>query len=558
MQIRSPAILLLSLLSASAFAQNTTLDRLRQRDERERTEQEILRQLQEQQERERAAQEAPETPAPPVLDLGGHAFHIDRIVLDGERRPPRSRRAILARYAGRTLGADDMFALVRDLTNDYGAQGYATTTVALAPQNLKSGILVVKVQWGRVKGWRFDGASADTLSERANRAMLPRVDGKILDVAAVDQAIEVLNNGRQSATVNITPADETGWSWLDVSLKPNRRLGGNFGLDNSGTAPDENEGRFRNTAGLSLRGFGAETWNLGGTRRHFYNGSGDLETSHNVSVAMPLGFSDLELRYGASEYEREIRTIFGSYASEGDSNDWNLKLGRTVARSKRGKTDASLRVTRKDNENFVQGTRTDVNSKVYADVILGLARVDRLLGGSLYADFNWSRGTRWLGANDVVMDPRSGDTKALYYKYSGNLSWNRGFAAGARRLDYAARMGWQYTPRKLLSANKLSIGDEFTVRGFKGTPAYGDKGVYLSNTVSTPLPLGFQAFVGFDIGLVSDNVPGVHSDILSGWAVGFRGQWKFGSLGVTWAEPIRTPFPSARDGVLYATASIRL
>ena len=439
--------------------------------------------------------------------------------------------------------------------------------------NLSTGTLVLGVQWGKVKGWRFKGEAASGFRERATQWMLPGVEGEVLNIRAIDQAVESLNTAHQSAQVNIAPADETGWSWLDVNVVPRLPIGGNLGVDNSGTSDKVGDGRFRSTVGVAVRGFGADTWNLGGTRRHYYDGHVAMEESRNLSVSMPLGYWNAEWRRGDSRYQRTIKSMFGSYASQGSSSDLSLKVGRTVARSKRGKTDVSLRVQRKDNENFIGTTRLDVNSKVYTDLVLGASRVDQLLGGSLYADVNWSRGTRWLGANDVVMDRVSGNTPALYYKFSGNVSWNRAFPVGARRLDLAMRGGWQYSPRDLLSANKLTIGDEFTVRGFKNNAVYGDKGVYLSNTVTMTMFGGVSAFVGADVGMVTDNGPVVTTTgfgnnartvvtpsrdvVISGWAAGLRGNWRNASIGLTYAQPIKTPTPLAKDEVLYATASVR-
>jgi len=66
------------------------LDVMRQFEERERLEQDILRQLEEQQRRERGATQptTPQAPTPAVPDLAGNEFQIDRVYLQGERRPP--------------------------------------------------------------------------------------------------------------------------------------------------------------------------------------------------------------------------------------------------------------------------------------------------------------------------------------------------------------------------------------------------------------------------------------------------------------------------------------
>jgi len=446
-----------------------------------------------------------------------------------------------------------MLELVRELMNDYAREGFVTTTVVLVPQNLKQGTLVLGVQWGKVKGWRFDGHEATGMSEHATLAMLPRVEGDLLNIRAVDQAVESLNNGRQQATVDIVPADETGYSWLDVRLHPRLPVSANIGLDNSGTSIKSGDGRLRTTVGATARGFGADVWSMGATRRHYYDGYEASEDSRNLSVSMPLGFWDMELRHGDSRYQRIFRSGYGGYDSSGESVDQNLKIGRTLSRSKRGKTDMTLRIQRKDNENFINDARLEVNSKVYTDLVLGVSRVDQVFGGSFYADASWSRGTRWLGANDVTINAE-GHTPALYYKYAGNVSWTRGF--GTRRMDYSLRGGWQYTPRKLLTANKLTVGDEYSVRGFKGDSVFGDKGAYLSNTLNVPIAAGFVGFVGADVGVVQDNVPDAKKTVVSSWAVGVSGSWRNASITLTHAAPIKSPYPTKGD-VLYAMASLR-
>ena len=542
------------------------LDVMRQFEERERLEQEILRQLEEQQRRDSEATKPPpqQAPTPSIPDLAGNEFQIDRIYLQGERRPPSSRRKIMAKYEGRKLGATAMLELVRDLMNDYAREGHVTTTVVLLPQNLKSGHLVLAVQWGRVKGWRFSGREATGMTEHVLLGMLPRVEGDILDIAAVDQAVEILNNGRFAATVNVAPAEETGYSWLDVQVQPRLPLGGNLGMDNSGPAKNPGDGRLRTTVGMTSRGFGADVWNAGATRRHYFDQHRAEEDSANVSMNMPLGFWDFEWRLGASRYERLQEAFVGTYRTYGDSIDHSLKIGRTLSRSKEGKTDLSLRIQRRESENFINDAFLEVNSKTYTDLVLGLSRVEQLWGGSLYADVNWGRGTRWLGADDVTIR-KEGDTPALYYKYSGNVSWTRGIPLGQRRIDFGLRGGWQYSPRKLLTANKLTIGDEYTVRGFKGNSVYGDKGGYLSGTLTLPIGGGWAGFVGADVGAVQDNEPGKPREMLSGWAAGIRGNWRNASITLTHAQPIRAirnPGPNGEidygaGDVLYAMATLR-
>ena len=97
---------------------------------------------------------------------------------------------------------------------------------------------------------------------------------------------------------------------------------------------------------------------------------------------------------------------------------------------------------------------------------------------------------------------------------------------------------------------------EFTPASRKGNSVYGDKGAYVSNTLSVPIAAGFVGFVGADVGMVKDNAPGAKNQVISGWAVGVRGNWRNASITLTHAAPIKTAGAEAGD-VLYAMATLR-
>jgi hemolysin activation/secretion protein len=554
---RTLALTMLCVATSSVFAQVNDLDRLRQREERERLEAENARELDEQRAREAEPVAPPPAQAPAMPGMApGVEFRIDRIVLRGDDAlawTPRAKRkrAILAKHEGTMMGSDEMLALVRDLMNDYAAEGFATTTVTLVPQNIKTGTLTLDVNWGFADGWRFDGAPADTVREHAMVAMLPDVAGRPLNMDAVDQAVEILNNGMQGARVEIVPAQEAGRSWLNITMQPKFPIGGSIGADNSGPEGPEGDGRYKSNLSLDVRGFGAEVWGIGGSKRHFYDGSVDKEDSANLSLAVPFGFWNLELRHNRSRYEKEIKSIFGSYFSDGNSRDDSLKLSRTLVRSKEGKTTMSLRIAHRDSNNYIAGTRIEVNSRRYTDLTLGVARVDQLWGGSLFADLNLGKGSPWLGANYHEL-PRVDPTQAYYTKWSGNLSWSRGF--GGRRFEYAARGAWQYSTHAMLGSSKMTIGDEYTVRGYSQGIA-GDRGAYFSSTVTAQLGAGVSAFFGADAGAVKENERGAGHQFISGAALGLRARLKNASLALTSATPLGAN--RAQPSVLYANVNVR-
>jgi len=98
---------------------------------------------------------------------------------------------------------------------------------------------------------------------------------------------------------------------------------------------------------------------------------------------------------------------------------------------------------------------------------------------------------------------------------------------------------------------------EFTTSAKKGASVSGDRGIYLSNTVSMPINNVLTGFVGADIGVVDSNKTGLKHETISGFALGLRGNWKHASFSLTHAEPLQGAKPNTARDVLYATATLR-
>ena len=591
-------------VSAPAFAQTSAplspAERARIQQEHEEREAEIRRLLEEQRAKSASVPRKPELAAPPSGGEG-ETFLIRSIVLVGDEAPPRVIRDILAQHEGLPMGATQMLAVVRDLTNAYVSLGYTTTTVSLGVQNVSEGVLTLEVRWGKVAGWRVNGRvigrtalpPEDSASPEAEAqapgdaqrmqivptswkdaaifAVLPDAVGKPLNMHDVDQAVESLNNGLQAARVQIVPSRASGFSWLDITLVESPRLGVSASLDDSGTAPPE-DGKYR--VGLDANFgsvMGAELWSAGIGRR-IYRGD-EREENASLSVSIPLGYWSAEVRHAYNRYNRPIVGEFGRYESDGWSHDSSFKLARVLHRDATRKLTAYARLGHKNSANFIGDTRLEVNSKTYTDLSLGASYLDTLGGGAFYADGSFGRGTRWFDTDSADAPNERGQYPALFRKAAGNLSWQRAFDAPTpdgmpdgtppSRLDYSVRFGWQYSPQELLASNKFSIGDEYTVRGFKGNSSMGDSGVFLASTLQFPSLFGWpaQPFVGLDFGAVQDRPYddlSPSSQRLAGAAFGVRTSWPTASLAFTVARPLRVMRPEDMRPVTYFSLNVRL
>lgn len=472
-------------------------------------------------------------------------FPIAKILIDaGEGKPRVDVTDIVDAYVGQALGNRGLFNLVRDVTNRYVEQGYATTTVSLLPQNLKQGELTLVVRWGLVEGWLINGAPPVTLQERLMVKMLmPGIVGQPLNMHAIDQTIESLNNGAKSARVEIVSAKRIGYSYLNIiSAEADGASGAySLGLNNSSIESTSN-GRYQSTLAANWGDvlFGNDRLSANLASRYYNDEFGNDEYSGGFSYSLPFGYSELSLRYSYSSYHKEIVGYYGGYHSNGDQGTWGLRFANTLWRSRTDKLTFFSELELKDSKNYIEDTFLEVNSKPYRSLTAGLQYITPVLGGSLFSDLAYSRGLSAFGGAPAAFDDDQRDEN--FKRVQSNLAWTRPFVVLDKSFEYAARLSGQYAYNSMVSTYQFGVGDEYTVRGYKGTPGWGDMGMYLSNTLTHSIPFdGFLGagtlafYTGLDWGRVKNlSAGGGRASTLTGGVLGVRSNWKYAgaSLGV--------------------------
>lgn len=472
-------------------------------------------------------------------------FPISKILVEaGEGKPRVDVTDIVDAYVGQALGNLGLFNLVREVTNRYVEQGYATTTVSLLPQNLKQGELTLLVRWGLVEGWLINGAPAETLQDQLMVKMLmPGIVGQPLNMHAVDQAIESLNNGAKNARVEIVSAKRAGYSYLNIITAEADGARGKYSLGvNNSSVETTSNGRYQSTLAANWGDvvFGNDRLSANIASRYYNEEFGNDEYSGGFSYSLPFGYSELTLRYSHSSYHKEILGYYGSYLSNGNQDTWGLRFANTLWRNRTDKLTFFSELELKDSANYIQDTFLEVNSKPYRSLTAGLQYVTPVLGGSLFADVAYSRGLSAFGGTPAAFDD---DQQNEHFKrLQSNLAWTRPFAVLDKNFEYSSRLSGQYGYNSMLATYQFGIGDEYTVRGYKGTPSFGDSGVYLSNTITHSIPFdGFLGagtlafYTGLDWGRVKNlSAGGGQASTLTGGVLGVRSNWKHvgASLGV--------------------------
>nr|WP_315592514.1 ShlB/FhaC/HecB family hemolysin secretion/activation protein [uncultured Cupriavidus sp.] len=530
-------------LPAPARDQRLDLDQLERQREQARIQREIER------EREHEAQ-AQRRLAAPTDDAASVApkearFTVTEIELTGDDDPSPEVEAILARYRGKAIGSTEIMAIVRELTNHYMNRGFVTTIVTVRPGSLGKGMLTLDVKWGTIKDLTINGEAPDGFRDSLRLfSAMPFARGKVLNMRDVDQAVENLMKAGGNDIVRIVPDVEAGTSTLDVVTSDPKRVVLGAGINNSGRRED-GWNQYSGTLGVNnLLGLN-DTLTTYYAQQDFIKPD-NLQQIGSINYSIPIGNWAIDGSWYGSRYERMIGGRFGSYLSEGSSQRYNARLSRLLKRDAAGKTSAYVKLGVRDNANSIEGTAVGISSKTYSELGVGLSHVGAVGGGWAYGDLSISAGVPWFGAawRD---DPELARFDTDYIKVNGAVTWSRPFKVGKADLQYELGAGFQLSENSMINDAQLSIGDEYTVRGFKDVAFYGDSGAWISNTVRLPLRanllggIELAPFIGYDVGFVNSNKKATDPEYLVGAAVGLRFSGKHFTSSLSFGWPLVVP-----------------
>lgn len=365
----------------------------------------------------------------------------------------------------------------------------------------------------------------------------------------IDQAVENLLRVSDNDNIQVEPTSRAGYSDLNLLHTPSFPLSASAGLNNSGSKSQGWQQYFgsltvNNIAGVNDIFNTFYSWNN-------LNNDKDSQDSLSLSYSVPLGYWLFDASYYQSSYEKTIGGMYGNYFTDGESQRRSLRVSRMLTRNATGKTSAYMKLEHRDNYNGMEHTQIDVSSKKYSSLSLGTNYVGALMNGWFYADIGATAGVPWFGAA-WKNDPDLQGFELDYVKINGITSWTRPLLQFNRiGLTYEMGAGFQYTPNVLVIDVKMSLGDEFTVRGFKDDSLMVDNGGYISNTLQLPVSIGIYGvnqltpFIGYDFGFAKDNCPKdvniCDSQFMMGASAGIKATGRFFNSYVLAGWPVKKP-----------------
>ncbi|MCP2002710.1 UNVERIFIED_ORG: hemolysin activation/secretion protein [Buttiauxella agrestis ATCC 33320] len=450
---------------------------------------------------------------------------------------------------------DKITQLTRDISDWYIQKGYIISRAFITEQDLSQGELNIAVMEGRLEKIRLEGSSSRQLY-----MAFPGLEGEILNLRDIEQGMEQINRLRSNPVqIEILPGSKPGYSIVNLTATPEFPLGLSLGFDNSGqksTGTGQLNGAL---TGNNLLGI-ADKWFISGARSSDFSDSHDAQ-SVQAGLSVPYGYNLFDYSYSWSNYLSTINNNGFGWASTGDSQSHRFTASRVLFRDGDIKTGASVGLTHQISRNYLNDVLLDSSSRKLTSLLFGLNHTQKIFGGVATLNPTFSHGVPWLGAEN---DHGKNDAlpKAEFKKWSVNGSFQRPVA---NDLWWLTSFYGQWSPDRLYGSERLTIGGESSVRGFKEQYLSGDNGGYLRNELNYVLfTLPFigqvSSVVAVDGGwLQKDKHDPWASGTLWGTAVGLSSTNRYYASQFTVGTPVKYPDWLAPDHLsIYYRISIVL
>lgn len=219
-----------------------------------------------------------------------------------------------------------------------------------------------------------------------------------------------------------------------------------------------------------------------------------------------------------------------------------MDIANTIYRDQGKKTALNAGLWLRQNCNYTGSAEIDVQRRRTAGWQLGVRQSILFPGATFNGAIHYKKGTRMLGA-DPVPEERFNEGSAKAGIWTLDAGWHV-------RLRWAWQNGLhaQYSGKRLISPDLLTLGGRNTVRGFsENNSISGNSGWYWRNTLSWTCQPGHQLYLGADMGQVwGKNTAWLRDKFIAGTAIGVRGtmnyhgNWQYDAF-------IGTPIRKSRD-----------
>ncbi|MEN4575681.1 ShlB/FhaC/HecB family hemolysin secretion/activation protein [Pantoea agglomerans] len=408
----------------------------------------------------------------------GPCFEINQISLQqASLITPDTQKRLVAPYINQCLSLDRINQLVRAISEWYVQRGYITSRAFLTEQNLSHGTLNITVLEGKLEAIHLQGASARQLN-----MAFPTRAGRILNLRDIEQGMEQINRLRTTPVqIEIIPSSQPGYSIVNLTSTPEFPLTLGLNMDNSGQRSTGVGQLSGSLVGNDLLGV-ADRWFVSGGRSSAFSDWRDAQ-NFQAGVSVPYGYGLLDYSYSWSNYHSRFNANSFDWYSNGDNISNRLSGSWVLFRNGEIKTGFQLGLNHYVSHNWLNETLLQSSSRKLTSLQIGFNHTQKIAGGVATLNPMLSRGMPWF---DAESDKGKSDDfpKAEFRKWSVSSSYQRPVT---QKMWWLSSFYAQWSPDRLYGSERLTIGGENSVRGYKEQYLSGDVGGYLRNELNYSL-----------------------------------------------------------------------
>jgi len=408
----------------------------------------------------------------------GPCFEINQVSLQqASLITPDTQKRLVAPYINQCLSLDRINQLVRAISEWYVQRGYITSRAFLTEQNLSHGTLNITVLEGKLEAIHLQGASARQLN-----MAFPTRAGRILNLRDIEQGMEQINRLRTTPVqIEIIPSSQPGYSIVNLTSTPEFPLTLGLNMDNSGQRSTGIGQLSGSLVGNDLLGV-ADRWFVSGGRSSAFSDWRDAQ-NFQAGVSVPYGYGLLDYSYSWSNYHSRFNANSFDWYSNGDNISNRLSGSWVLFRNGQIKTGLQLGLNHYVSHNWLNETLLESSSRKLTSLQIGFNHTQKIAGGVATLNPMLSRGMPWF---DAESDKGKSDDfpKAEFRKWSVSSSYQRPVT---QKMWWLSSFYAQWSPDRLYGSERLTIGGENSVRGYKEQYLSGDVGGYLRNELNYSL-----------------------------------------------------------------------
>tara|TARA_B110000046_G_scaffold180703_1_gene211715 strand:+ start:1042 stop:2505 length:1464 start_codon:yes stop_codon:yes gene_type:complete len=450
---------------------------------------------------------------------------------------------LFSKYKNKCIDGNILKSLIDSISKYYMSSGYITTKAYLNAQDISDGQIDIKIMNGIVEN------IIDSKTQKNSwyiKTAFPYQIYNTLNLRDLETSLEMVNRVPSvDAKFDIKPGTKEGESLVVLNTKLTSPFHISFGGTGEKSFKDNNPSL---TSTLSYDNL----LNINDIISYTYNGSRiqkeyQSTKGYEYNYSFPIGSYLFAFIYSDTKYRQGVVGINNTYLSNGVTKGKKIKVSKVLARNQENKLNIAAIVHHKDTKNYFSNQAIEVSTYKTTLAQVDLTHTYLKNWGQINTTYSYYEGKDWFDARDDNYYGLEIDTinRAIleFKKYCLNTNILYSFKDKSYKFD--SNFYLQYTNDLLYNNDQLTIGSDYTVRGYSDSNLFGNNGHYFKNDITKTFTPKLNSnyletisiFVGLDYGKIKCEQDKKSScGEIYGSAVGIILNAKTTTIDLTWSR----------------------